>query len=135
MRFGSWARKGERADIACEPSEATQGPHHAAPGLLRRSAPRNDGRAPRGTKGFTTKLARQEAFMLIAAFAFDYDGTIAEDGKVDQATLAALQRLKDAGRKVLLVTGRELPDLQRVFPQLGVFDVVVVENGALLYLP
>jgi hydroxymethylpyrimidine pyrophosphatase-like HAD family hydrolase len=73
--------------------------------------------------------------MLIAAFAFDYDGTIAEDGKVDEATMAALQRLKAAGRKVLLVTGRELPDLQRVFPQLGVFDVIVAENGALLYLP
>jgi hydroxymethylpyrimidine pyrophosphatase-like HAD family hydrolase len=73
--------------------------------------------------------------MLIAAFAFDYDGTIAEDGKVDEATVAALQRLKAAGRKVLLVTGRELPDLQRVFPQLEVFDVIVVENGALLYLP
>jgi hydroxymethylpyrimidine pyrophosphatase-like HAD family hydrolase len=73
--------------------------------------------------------------MLIAAFAFDYDGTIAEDGKVDEATVAALQRLKAAGRKILLVTGRELPDLQRAFPQLGVFDVVVAENGALLYLP
>jgi HAD superfamily hydrolase (TIGR01484 family) len=73
--------------------------------------------------------------MLIAAFAFDYDGTIAENGKVDEATVAALQRLKAAGRKVLLVTGRELPDLQRVFPQLEVFDVIVVENGGLLYLP
>jgi HAD superfamily hydrolase (TIGR01484 family) len=73
--------------------------------------------------------------MLIAAFAFDYDGTIAEDGRVAEATVAALQRLKAAGRKILLVTGRELPDLQRAFPQLGEFDVVVAENGALLYLP
>src|ERR1700683_2586762 len=73
--------------------------------------------------------------MLIAAFAFDYDGTIAEDGKVAEATVAALRRLKAAGRKILLVTGRELPDLRRVFPQLAVFDVVVAENGALLYLP
>ena len=31
--------------------------------------------------------------MLIAAFAFDYDGTIAEDGKVGEATVAALLRL------------------------------------------
>jgi HAD superfamily hydrolase (TIGR01484 family) len=73
--------------------------------------------------------------MLIAAFAFDYDGTIAENGKVDEATVAALRRLKGAGRKILLVTGRELPDLQRAFPLFGEFDVIVAENGALLYLP
>jgi hydroxymethylpyrimidine pyrophosphatase-like HAD family hydrolase len=73
--------------------------------------------------------------MLIAAFAFDYDGTLAEDGKVDEPTVAALRRLKGAGRKILLVTGRELPDLQRAFPLFGEFDVIVAENGALLYLP
>jgi hypothetical protein len=73
--------------------------------------------------------------MLIAAFAFDYDGTIAEDGKVGEATVAALRRLKGAGRKILLVTGRELPDLQRAFPLFGEFDLIVAENGALLYLP
>ena len=73
--------------------------------------------------------------MLIAAFAFDYDGTIAEDGKVGEATAGALLRLKAAGRKILLVTGRELPDLQHAFPHFGEFDAVVAENGALLYLP
>ena len=30
--------------------------------------------------------------MLIAAFAFDYDGTIAENGQVDEATVAALSQ-------------------------------------------
>ena len=73
--------------------------------------------------------------MLIAALATDYDGTLASDGEVAEATLAALQRLKGSGRKLLMVTGRELPDLQRVFPQLSLFDAVVAENGALLYLP
>lgn len=73
--------------------------------------------------------------MLLAAFAFDYDGTLAQDGQVDGATFKALQRLKASGRKILLVTGRELPDLKRVFPELEIFDVVVVENGALMYLP
>jgi hypothetical protein len=34
-----------------------------------------------------------------------------------------------------LVTGRELPDLQRVMPRLDLFDLVVAENGALLYRP
>ena len=35
----------------------------------------------------------------------------------------------------MLVTGRELPDLQRVFPDLSLCDLAVVENGALLYEP
>ena len=51
------------------------------------------------------------------------------------ATLAALDRLKTTGRKLILVTGRELPDLERVFPELAIFDRIVVENGALLYTP
>ncbi len=34
-----------------------------------------------------------------------------------------------------MVTGRELPDLQRVCPRLDLFDRAVAENGALLYTP
>ena len=69
------------------------------------------------------------------ALACDYDGTLASSGQVDDATLAALERVKAAGRRLILVTGRELPDLQRVFPDLGGFDRVVVENGAVLFNP
>ncbi|MCW6508111.1 HAD hydrolase family protein [Lichenifustis flavocetrariae] len=69
------------------------------------------------------------------ALATDYDGTIAHDGVVDEATIMALDRLKRAGRRLIMVTGRELPDLQRVCPRLDLFDRVVVENGALLYNP
>ena len=46
-----------------------------------------------------------------------------------------LERLRQAGRKVLLVTGRQLDDLIRVFPRLELFDRVVAENGALVYRP
>lgn len=73
--------------------------------------------------------------MFYHALATDYDGTIAEDGTVPDRTVAALSRLRDSGRKLILVTGRELPDLQRVFPRLDLFDKAVVENGALLYTP
>jgi HAD superfamily hydrolase (TIGR01484 family) len=73
--------------------------------------------------------------MMIAAFALDYDGTLAKDGRVADATSEALQRLKASGTKLLLVTGRELPDLQRVFPRHDLFDVIAAENGALLYWP
>src|SRR5688572_3637261 len=69
------------------------------------------------------------------ALACDYDGTLALDGQVDDKTIAALERLRSSGRKLLLVTGRELDDLQRVFSRLDLFDRVVVENGALLYRP
>ena len=73
--------------------------------------------------------------MLIAAFAFDYDGTLAQDGKVEEATLVALRRVRAGGRKIILVTGRELPDLKAAFPHFGEFDAIVAENGALLFLP
>lgn len=69
------------------------------------------------------------------ALVTDYDGTLAHDGKVDKATIEALERLKESGRRALLVTGRELPDLKETFPRLDLFDYVVVENGALLYHP
>ncbi|MBA4012697.1 MAG: phosphoglycolate phosphatase [Phenylobacterium sp.] len=73
--------------------------------------------------------------MRLIAFATDYDGTLAHHGRVDKPTIAALEALKAAGLKLLMVTGRELPDLQQVFDRLDLFDLVVAENGSLLYLP
>ena len=73
--------------------------------------------------------------MQYLALATDYDGTIADDGVVDEPTLAALKRLRDGARRLILVTGRDLADLQRVMPRLDLFDLVVAENGALLYGP
>ncbi len=54
---------------------------------------------------------------------------------VDDATLEALERCLDSGRKLVLVTGRELPELQQVFPGLNLFEWVVAENGALALSP
>ncbi|MFZ3235903.1 MAG: HAD-IIB family hydrolase [Stellaceae bacterium] len=73
--------------------------------------------------------------MYFVALATDYDGTLAEEGRVAPPTLQALQALRESGRKLILVTGRELPELRRVFPEIGRFDLVVAENGALLYEP
>ena len=73
--------------------------------------------------------------MYFLALATDYDGTIAHHGAVDAPTLAALERFKKTGRRLILVTGRELPDLKRVFPEVTLFNLVVAENGALLYDP
>ena len=65
----------------------------------------------------------------------DYDGTLAERGHVDEPTLAALERVRRSGRKLVLVTGRVLEDLSGVFSRLDLFDVVVAENGALVHRP
>ena len=74
--------------------------------------------------------------MNIHVFATDYDGTIAEGNRVNDATARALERVRATGRKLLLVTGRMLPDLQSVCPELErMFDAVVAENGALVYFP
>jgi hydroxymethylpyrimidine pyrophosphatase-like HAD family hydrolase len=73
--------------------------------------------------------------MRYTAIALDYDGTIAHDGGVPAHVLDGLVRLKATGRKLLLVTGRELEELLGIFPGITVFDRVVAENGALLYRP
>jgi HAD superfamily hydrolase (TIGR01484 family) len=69
------------------------------------------------------------------ALACDFDGTLAWNGNVDGATVAALHRLRESGRKSILVTGRELDDLIGHFSDLQLFDRVVAENGAVVYLP
>jgi hydroxymethylpyrimidine pyrophosphatase-like HAD family hydrolase len=74
--------------------------------------------------------------MIVHVLAVDYDGTIAECGQVAPATAAALARVRESGRKLLLVTGRRLAHLREVCPDVDMmFDAVVAENGALLYLP
>jgi len=73
--------------------------------------------------------------MRYLAVATDYDGTLAHDGAVDNATVNMLERLRATGRHLILVTGRTLDDLVRVCPRLALFDRVVAENGALLYRP
>src|SRR5712691_1477940 len=73
--------------------------------------------------------------MRFLAFASDYDGTLAYDGKIDRQTLRALEQLKRTGRKLILVTGRELDELLNLFPQAAIFDCIVAENGALLSWP
>ena len=73
--------------------------------------------------------------MRYLALATDYDGTLAHDSHVSEEALAAMQRLKESGRKLILVTGRELPELQSVFPEYKLCDCIVAENGALLVWP
>lgn len=73
--------------------------------------------------------------MRYLALATDYDGTLAANGAVSEEALDRLRRLRATGRRLVLVTGRELAELRTVFPDVGLFDRVVAENGALLYEP
>jgi HAD superfamily hydrolase (TIGR01484 family) len=69
------------------------------------------------------------------AIVTDYDGTIAEEGVVSSSTLKALQTWKMSGRKLILCTGRVLPDFKNCFSPLDLFDLLVLENGATIYDP
>lgn len=73
--------------------------------------------------------------MRYVALATDFDGTLACGGCVERSTIDALKRLAATGRRLLLVTGRELDDLSSVFAETELFDRLVVENGAVLHRP
>lgn len=73
--------------------------------------------------------------MKYKALACDYDGTLAHDGLVGDDVAAALQRCRDSGRKLLMVTGREIRDLASIFCRLDLFDYIVAENGGTLFCP
>ena len=75
------------------------------------------------------------ALMRFRALATDYDGTLAFDGKVDEATIAALVEARTHGVRLVMVTGRELSDLFNTFDRCDLFERIVAENGAVLYDP
>jgi hydroxymethylpyrimidine pyrophosphatase-like HAD family hydrolase len=64
-----------------------------------------------------------------------FDGTLARDGRCDERSVAMLRGLAASGRKLVLVTSRELRDLLEVFPEARLFDYLVVENGAVVHRP
>jgi phosphoglycolate phosphatase (TIGR01487 family) len=72
------------------------------------------------------------AFRLIAC---DYDRTVATEGVIPASAEQALIEVKQAGWLMALVTGREFEDLLRVCHQIDLFDLAVVENGAVVYFP
>ena len=90
-------------------------------GRRRRTAPaRGAGRPVDGRKAGrepappTQPVAPPMRFRVLAA---DYDGTLAHHGRVAPSTVAALRRLKDSGRKLVLVTGRRARRPARDLPR------------------
>jgi hydroxymethylpyrimidine pyrophosphatase-like HAD family hydrolase len=69
------------------------------------------------------------------ALAAGFDGTLSRNGRCDERVLAVLRALAASGRKLILVTSRELRDLLDVFPEARLFDYLVAENGAVVHRP
>src|SRR5258705_9603760 len=69
------------------------------------------------------------------ALACDYDGTLASDGRVAAATSDAIRSLRASGRQPVMVTGRQIQDLLAIYPDIELFDMIVAENGAVVYVP
>lgn len=72
--------------------------------------------------------------MTYCALAMDGDGTLTRAKVMATATRKALEKVQACGCKLLLVTGETPKDLQD-FPHLELFDLVVAENGGVLYWP
>jgi hypothetical protein len=68
----------------------------------------------------------------VRAFFTDIDGTLTDDGKLTASAFAALWRLRDAGIRVVPVTGRPAGWCDLIARQWPV-DGVVGENGALAF--
>jgi hydroxymethylpyrimidine pyrophosphatase-like HAD family hydrolase len=73
--------------------------------------------------------------MRYVAVAAGFDGTLAKDGRCDPRCVAALRKLSSSGRKLILVTARELRELLEIFPEARIFDYVIAENGAVMHRP
>jgi hydroxymethylpyrimidine pyrophosphatase-like HAD family hydrolase len=73
--------------------------------------------------------------MHYVAIAAGFDGTLAQEGACDPRCVHALRLLGASGRKLILVSGRELRDLLERMPDMDVFDFVIAENGAVMYRP
>jgi len=67
--------------------------------------------------------------------AFDFDETLAMDGRMTPVAADALAEAKAAGWLLALVTGRPHDDLLDICPECGLFDLIVPENGCLLHTP
>jgi hydroxymethylpyrimidine pyrophosphatase-like HAD family hydrolase len=73
--------------------------------------------------------------MKLRTLALDYDGTIAEDGRLAPGMWDAIQHARAAGLTVMIVTGRIIGDLRRLVGDLTFVDAIVGENGAVITFP
>ena len=72
--------------------------------------------------------------MRYLALACDGDGTLMRGERLGRGTIGALERVRESGRKLFLVTGERPPQLAE-FPHRKLFDLIVGEDGGILYWP
>jgi hydroxymethylpyrimidine pyrophosphatase-like HAD family hydrolase len=72
--------------------------------------------------------------MYCRVIACDFDGTGAADGRMSPEVAAALGRARAKGYTTLLVTGRVLEEIQSMCEDHTLFDAIVAENGAVIWL-
>jgi hydroxymethylpyrimidine pyrophosphatase-like HAD family hydrolase len=73
--------------------------------------------------------------MHISVIATDFDGTVAEGDRLAPEAGRALRRWREAGRTSVLVSGRPFEFLRDLQEREQAFDLIVAENGAVLYNP
>jgi len=71
----------------------------------------------------------------LIVLACDLDGTLAEDGQINEQTWEVLRIAKLAGLVLILVTGRTLDSFITEFPFTELCEAIVAENGAVIYFP
>lgn len=72
---------------------------------------------------------------MYSLLACDYDGTLTDNDRLSPSIEDTLRRVRTYGIKVALITGRRFDELLDICPQVDLFDLVVAENGALMYQP
>jgi hydroxymethylpyrimidine pyrophosphatase-like HAD family hydrolase len=73
--------------------------------------------------------------MHISVIATDFDGTISEGDRLALEAGRVLRRWREAGRIAVLVSGRPFEFLRDLQEREQAFDLIVAENGAVLYNP
>ena len=71
--------------------------------------------------------------MHISVIATDFDGTISQGDQLAPKAGRALRRWREAGRLTVLVSGRPFEFLHDLQAREQTFDLIVAENGAVLY--
>ncbi|MCX6081601.1 MAG: HAD hydrolase family protein [Chloroflexi bacterium] len=82
-----------------------------------------------------TPMVERRRHTHLKILASDLDGTLARDGVVPLGTWDLLRQAKLAGITLILVTGRILENFIDSGPFEEIFEVLVAENGAVIFFP
>jgi len=73
--------------------------------------------------------------MHISVIATDFDGTLSQGDQLAPEAGRTLRRWRESGRFTVLVSGRPFEFLYNLQEDEQAFDLIVAENGAVLYNP